>query len=286
MAEHSLGRFVYRYIAGRRLDGSSRPGGGCLRRAVWRVGVPVAVCAVGVAYWAHPMATIVGVVVLAAAGGVRGGRRLRRAWRSRRFRAAYIRPVLAALSPALGDAPVRLHVDPGLGSLLPRLARGMSPAETVVRAWYGQRVEPVARWVPDRAMRALWAVQRAARPLTRKLELLRVAGDEVGPRIELLASVPYLTPEQRQYVSAVIGAKVPAGELVESWDQVGPRVTATWTGTAPAAGQGRVRRPGCPARPARRVGVLRRPGRGRQAGHDQLAGRLPAHRCLGWVRCR
>ena len=38
-----------------------------------------------------------------------------------------------------------------------------------------------------------------------------------------------LTPEQRQYISAVIGAKIPAGELVEAWDQVGPRVRAAWT---------------------------------------------------------
>jgi hypothetical protein len=50
--------------------------------------------------------------------------------------------------------------------------------------------------------------------------------------------VPYLTAEQRQYVSSVIGAKIPAGELVESWDQVGVRRSA------PRGQYGGGRRPG------------------------------------------
>src|SRR5262249_51555540 len=35
--------------------------------------------------------------------------------------------------------------------------------------------------------------------------------------------------EQRLYVSAVVKAKIPAGELAETWDQIGAFVTATWT---------------------------------------------------------
>ncbi len=182
-----------------------------------------------VAYTLEPSPTVVTVATVALIAGVRGGRAARRAWRTRRFRAAYIRPTLAALRPALGDVPVRLHVDPSLGNLVPRLARPMSPVEEAVRAWYGQRLEPVVRWLPDRVQRGLWATQRAARPVTRRLELLRRPVEQAGPRIELTASVPYLTPEQRQFVSAVISAKIPAGDMVESWDQVGPRVTVTWT---------------------------------------------------------
>jgi hypothetical protein len=105
----------------------------------------------------------------------------------------------------------------------------MSPAEEAVRAWYGEHLEPVLRWLPDRVVRGLWKAQATSRPLAAKLDLLRVPRTDVGPCIELRAAVPYLTAEQRQYVSAVIGAKIPAGELVEMWDQVGTAVTARWT---------------------------------------------------------
>jgi hypothetical protein len=236
-------RIVYRYLSGRPLGG--RQDGGYLRagaggstwarwpgwrRQAVRLGVPGALLGSWAAYSTEPVLTEAGGTALATVTAVRVVRAGRRAWRSRRFRAAYIRPTLAALAPALGDAPVRLHVDPGLGTLMPRLARPMSPAETAVRTWYGQRVEPVWRWLPDRVQRGLWTAQRTARPVTGKLgELLRAPVEDVGPRIELAAAVPYLTAEQRQYVSAVIGAKIPAGELVEQWDQIGPRVRATWT---------------------------------------------------------
>ncbi|WUI85919.1 DUF2637 domain-containing protein [Micromonospora zamorensis] len=49
------------------------------------------------------------------------------------------------------------------------------------------------------------------------------------PGIELTADTPYLSKEQRQLVSSIIGSKIPVADLVESWHQVGPRVTATWT---------------------------------------------------------
>jgi hypothetical protein len=191
--------------------------------------MPVVLIGGYAAYETHPTHTLAAVAAVAGVAGVRGVRYMRQTWRTRRFRRTYLRPTLGALRPALGDAPVRLHIDPGLGQLVPRLARPMSPAETAVRAWYGARIEPVLRWLPDRAQRAGWAVQRAARPVTRHLELLRRPTADAGQRIELTMSVPYLTAEQRQYVSAVVGAKIPAGELVETWDQVGARVTATWT---------------------------------------------------------
>lgn len=208
----------------------TRPRTSTLRRLAYRwAAVPAG--GVGLyAYLAQPAYTTAAVAVLAGIGGVHGGRRARRAWRMRRFTRTYIRPTLAALGPALGDAPVKLHVSPELGNLVPRLAGPMSPAEKAVRAWYGARVEPAVRWLPDRAMRGVWAVQRAARPATSKLDVFRVPGaEDVGPRIELSTSVPYLTAEQRQYVSAVVGAKIPAGELVETWDQVGERVRVVWT---------------------------------------------------------
>lgn len=252
MPKHSAPRIIWRYLTGRPLDGTARPG--AARRVAYRLGIPAALCATGAAYHRWPDATRGMVAVLAAYAAVRVGRAVRRAWRHRRFRGAYIRPVLAALTGALGEAPVRLHVDPALGTLLPRLARPMSPAETATRAWYGAHVEPVVRWLPDQLQRALWALQRMARPVTRHTHLFRRPGaQDTGPRIELRASVPYLTPEQRQYVSAVISAKVPAGELVEQWDQVGPRVIATWT----------VRR-----RPPNRVGYADLDARAKQLAED------------------
>lgn len=243
---HNASRVAYRYLSGRPLvgrdDGDSgylragRTGGSAWRRARgWqrqavRLGVPALPLVGWVAYRLDPGLTRALTLAVTLAAALRGARWARWVWRSRRFRAAYIRPVLAALTGALGEAPVKLHVDPGLGTLLPRLVKPMSPAEKAARAWYGTRVEPMLRWVPDRLMRAGWATQAAARPLTAKLDLLRRPVDEdTGPRIELRAAVPYLTAEQRQYVSAVIGAKIPAGELVEMWDQVGTQVTAWWT---------------------------------------------------------
>ncbi|WP_460916968.1 type IV secretory system conjugative DNA transfer family protein [Plantactinospora veratri] len=195
---------------------------------------------------AHPEQ--VGSVVGSAAVVV--GYRLRRKLTMRRFNRAYIAPTLAALAPAMGmQNGVRLHVDPSLGNLTPRLAKPLSPAETAVRAWYGERVEPVIRWLPERAQRAAWSMQRAAEPVTSKLALFRrpVDGDR-GPRIELEADTPYLTREQRQLVSSIIGSKIPVADLVEAWHQVGPRVRAVWT----------VRK-----RPPARVGV------------DQVAEQLP-----------
>ncbi len=250
--KHTPLRLAYRFVSGRPLDGIARADGGYLRpgkraltvtgyasrwamlpgwkRQLIRLGTPVALCAVGWLYTSYPNATTTAAALAATAGIVRVVRRSRRAWKMRRFTATYIDPTLAALATALGDAPIRLHVSPDLGDLVPRLAKPMSPAEKTIRAWYGQHVEPVLRWLPDRSMRAVWAVQRWAQPMSSKLDLFWTPRDQdTGPRIELAASVPYLTSEQRQFISAVVGAKIPAGDLVERWDQVGPKVTATWT---------------------------------------------------------
>jgi Helicase HerA, central domain len=229
---HTFPRLVWRYCTGARLDGRDAPGvtaWGRLprwRRAAWRLSVPGALVVTLAAYATHPLFTeTAGAVVIM--GTIRLGRRW---WRTRRFRRTYTKPTLGALRTALGDAPVQLRVDPSLGTLMPRLARTMSPAETAVRRCYGERVEPVLRWAPDRVQRGRWALQRAARPVTGRLAtwLLPPRVDK-GPRIELRASMPYLTDDQRKYVSAVLGAKLPAGELVESWDQVGTHTTGTWT---------------------------------------------------------
>ena len=249
MPRHTAPRIVYRYVSGRPLDG--RPGYPYLaagagrwpgwRRQLVRLAVPAAA-----------FTTLQEPHSAAAAAAIAGGAvacRLRRRLVRRRFRREYVTPTLAAIAAPLGGVQVRLHVDPGLGSLTPRLATPLSPAEEATRRWYGERVEPVLRWPADRAMRAWWAVQRATAPVTARLAVFRRPGaEQVGPRIELTVDSPYLTREQRQLVSSIVGSKIPAGELVESWDQVGSRVTARWV----------VRR-----RPPTRV------------GHDEVLAALP-----------
>jgi len=223
--------WLYRYASGRPIDGRTghpylRPGPARLagwQRQAWRLGLPPAVV---VAMFDQTAAqVVVGALVLLAVW--RGPRFARRS----RFVGEYIAPTLAAMSPALGldDIRVRLLVDPALGQLTPRLAKPLSPAEVAARRWYGERVEPVLRWLPERVQRGVWRVQGWARPATSKLVVFRRPGEVLGPRIELLVETPYLTAEQRQLVSSIITSKIPVSDLVESWNQVGRRVRARWT---------------------------------------------------------
>ncbi|MFF0380720.1 helicase HerA domain-containing protein [Actinoplanes missouriensis] len=218
-------------MTGRPLDGRDgypylRPGAGRWsgwKRQAYRLGTP-----------ALAALTVVephqGIGVAATAGAVAAWSGRRQMTR-RRFRRAYIDPTLTAIRTPLGlETGVTLHVDPGLGNLTPRLATPLSPAELAARQWYGQRIEPVLRWLPDRTQRCAWAVQRWVRPATTKLDVFRRPGTEqIGPHIELTAQTPYLTQEQRALVSSIINSKIPVSDLVESWNQVGAQVKARWT---------------------------------------------------------
>lgn len=227
------GQLTWRYVSGARLDGQPHTSSSAWarmprwKRAAWRVGTPAALLAADLTHVAHPLATDAALAGLAVAGA----RAVRGRWRTRRFRRTYIHPTLAALKPALGDAPVRLYVDPGLGTLLTRLVKPMSPAELAVRTWYGAHLEPVLRWAPDHAQRAAWTTQGWLRPaFAPVVTALRRPREDRPPRIELRASVPFVASEQRQLVEAVIAAKLPAGELNSpAWDQVGQQVTVVWT---------------------------------------------------------
>ncbi|MEV4389100.1 DUF87 domain-containing protein [Micromonospora sp. NPDC049580] len=228
--KHTVLRLTYRYLAGRPLDGRAgypyrSRGSGRLagwQRQACRVGVPAATAVVV----ALPEQSLTAATAVTLTAAWRGRRRLMQ----RRFHAEYIAPTLAAITPPLGlQAGVRLHVDPSLGNLTPRLAKPLSPAEERIRLLYGERIEPVLRWLPEHVQRGAWAVQRKARPVTSRLEVFRRPGEELGPRIELVIDTPYLTKEQRQLVSSIIGSKIPVADLVESWHQVGARVRARWT---------------------------------------------------------
>lgn len=250
---HTPARIAYRYLSGRPLDGVARTDAGYLRpgrkaltktghaspwarlpgwqRQAVRLGVPSGMWSGSALFDAYPQVMASAAVIAGTTAAFRGVRRARRSWRTRRFRSTYVTPTRAALTMAVGDAPVRLQVSPELGNLMVRLAKPMSPAEERWRRRYGQHVEPLLRWTPEQLQRGMWALQRAARPLTRHLDdWRRPTPADAGPRIELQVSVPYLTPEQRHMATSIIGEKIPGGDLNPAvWDQVGTQVKAMWT---------------------------------------------------------
>lgn len=223
-------RTAYRYLAGRPLDGRAdhpyfKPGAGRWpgwKRQILRVGAP----AVAIASLLEPTYAEAGAPVVAVAVLHTARRRLVR----RKFNRAYVAPTLAAIKQNLGLNDVRLFVDPTLGTLTPRLAKPLSPAEASVREFYGHRIEPVVRWPGEQMMRGVWAVQAAAAPVTSRIAAqVRRPGEKPGPRIELTVETPFLTSEQWMLSSAIITAKIPVSDLIEVRHQVGPRVSATWT---------------------------------------------------------
>lgn len=234
MSTDPLDALLYRFLAGRPLV--DRPGvwpylsrgdgrwAGWQRQAV-RLGAPAGAAAA--VYGAHVEPGMTRGVMLAAAAG--GGQWLRWEWRRRRFRRTYVSPTVRAIRVPVGTAEVELQVDPGLGRLVARLARPLSPAERQVREWYGRRVEPVWRRPADRAAGGVDALWARVRPHLEAVRAYVTPPRELpGPRIRLTIGAPFVTSEQRQMISAIVKAKIPAGELVESWDQVGAEVTATW----------------------------------------------------------
>lgn len=143
----------------------------------------------------------------------------------------YLVPVSDAIASPIG-ARFRLsvaaeHVRP------PRPARELSPAEQTVRAWWGTHVEPLVRWMPDQLARARAAVIHLLAPAARLLDQVRRPRPERAA-VRLTVWRPYLTPEQRGYVEAVIRAKIPLPDCTVQWRQIGPRVVATWTVRRPA----------------------------------------------------
>jgi hypothetical protein len=231
LTDSKLPAVAYRYVAGRPLferAGSypylSRGDGwwSGWQRQMARLTMP-GFAAMGVAYPAEART----VALTAAVGGVTWARRR---WRRRRFRRAYVSPTVKAIRVPLGTADVSLDVDPRLGRLVARLAKPLSPAEEWTRDRYGRWVEPVWKWPVDQGARVGWvAWDRVGPGVSRVVAWFRRPREQHGPRIRLTAAVPFVTSEQRSMISAIVKAKVPAGDMIESWDQVGAEVTATWT---------------------------------------------------------
>lgn len=226
---------LWRYLTGRPL--TDRPGRwpylsrGDGRWAGWqrqaaRIGAPAVTAAGAYGAATHPVEARTAAVA-AAAVGWRVARRHLRLWK---FRRTYVSPTVRAIRVPVGTADVELHVDPGLGRLVQRLVRPPSPAEALAREWYGRWLEPGWRWPHDRLADAGgWIGARIGPRLAAARQFVRRPTEpEQGPRIRLTIGSPYVTAEQRSLISAIVNAKVPVADLVETWHQVGAEVTATW----------------------------------------------------------
>jgi hypothetical protein len=143
-----------------------------------------------------------------------------------RFRAMYVRPLAHALAPVLGENPWTpdrwIRVSRDLAGLAARLARPMSPAEVAVRRWYGTRVQPIVRWLPEHVMRVWWSLHTRCEPIRNRLDYFRKPTEARGPRVEIAVRAGMATRVQRELIRDVIPAKLGLDDLVESWDQVGP----------------------------------------------------------------
>ena len=234
MTQSKLPVIAYRYLSGRPLmeragswpylaRGDGRWAG--WQRQVARLAVPGGVAVIVRSAMVYPAATRAAAIALLVVAFVL----VRRRWRRGRFRRTYVSPTVKALRVPLGTEDVTLRVDPGLGRLVARLATPLSPAEQWVRDRYGRWVEPCWRVPVDRLVLVRWAVWHRIGPAVTAVALwFSRPREQHGPRIVLSVAVPFVTSEQRSMISAIVKAKIPAGDLIESWDQVGSEVTATW----------------------------------------------------------
>jgi hypothetical protein len=252
---HTVPRVVYRYLSGRPLSGVARtdatylhPGTGPVapfrrasrwahrpgwQRQVVRVGTPLGAAGLAAGYLADPTLTGAGAGTVAATLAARAARSARRRWRTRRFRATYTRPLAAAIGPVLGypehTRPESwLTISPELAGLAARLAVPMSPAELAARRWYAEHIAPVVGYLPERATRLRWWLLGQAEPVTRRLAYFRRPTVAKPPRVEV-ALRGYVTPEVQKLIRQAVTAKLPLGDLIESWDQVGAGGVAVWT---------------------------------------------------------
>jgi hypothetical protein len=167
--------------------------------------------------------------ILAGRTAIVAGRRARH----HRFRRMYLRPLARTIGPAIAAPAGRpdgwLHISPEMSGLAARLIRPMSPAEIAVRRIYGARVAPILVWVPERVMRTYWWARDNAGPVRNLLDGLRTPVEARPARVEISLRSGFATKEQRDLIRQAVVAKLGLGDLVESWDQVGPTATVTYT---------------------------------------------------------
>jgi hypothetical protein len=254
---HTVLRLAYRYVSGRPMNGEPRTDATYLRRGTevlppyrrasrwmyrpgwqrqaFRLGTPTGAVALAASYAAEPTLTEAGAGTVAASVAVRAAVRGRRQLKTRKFRRTYTQPLAAALAPVLRipdhTRPEQwLTISPELAGLAARLAEPMSPAEVALRKWYGEHIEPGLRYLPDRLMRLRWwaADTPPARSVRRRLDYFRRPRPGKPARVEIEVA-GYVTPELQKIIRQTITAKLPLGDLIESWDQVGTHAVGMWT---------------------------------------------------------
>jgi hypothetical protein len=139
-----------------------------VRSLIRQVLLLVVVCSYWIYWWIveHPVTTTLIWILL----GVTGVWRIRVWWRHRRFRAVYVTPLAEEAARVLGIPPYTrtsswLTVSPTIPGLTYRLVKDMSPREARVRRWYGEHIEHVVRFTPDRVMRVWWWLSGRYAPL-------------------------------------------------------------------------------------------------------------------------
>lgn len=175
----------------------------------WRYAYAPAIAAAAVLGVDHHAARA--SLVAATVAGVAqfgGPRRWRRRW-------TYVTPTVRAVRVIAGTERVTLSIN---GEIKPRPSPAPSRAEAKVRAAY-THVEPVIRWLPDRAMRAQWAIRRPFEHWLRRPD---------QPRVKVTVHVDLLTTEQEQAIAHAIAKKIPIGDLRPSWNLIGRKATGAW----------------------------------------------------------
>jgi len=255
--KYTVLRVAYRFVAGRPLDGKPRTDATYLHRGTevlppyrrarrwmyrpgwqrqaFRLGTPTGAAAVAYSYVAEPTLTQAGAGTVAATVAARAAIRGRRQFKTRKFRRVYTAPLAAALAPVLRipehTRPEQwLTISPELAGLAARLVGPMSPAEVALRKWYGAHVEPGVRYVPDQLTKLRWWATNTAPAVAarRRLDYFRRPSLTKPARVEIEVA-GYVTPELQKIIRQTITAKLPLGDLIESWDQVGTHARGMWT---------------------------------------------------------
>lgn len=245
-------RLVWRFFTGSMLDGIPCTDYGVFTRGtealvkgrvgrweylsrVSRAGIRLAVL-VGtpVVLWAwmiHRGALVALVVTVPSVVVWRRHRKAIRTGATRRFRRIYVRPLAMAAGPVLGlptDAPDKwLKVDPAIGSLAATLQGQMTPAEIKVRAFYGARIEPVLRFIPERVQRARWWVTETAPWITSVRTAFTRPTESHPPAVEIRAGA-WVPTETRNELRKMVSQKLGLSGLVDTWNSVGPETVARW----------------------------------------------------------
>lgn len=204
------------------------------KRAVTRwVIAPGTLGGLAMSYIQDPTATLNAGGAIAASVAIAAGRHAARRTRTRHFRRVYVKPMAHAIAPTLRENPWKpdrwIHISPDMAGLAGRLVKPMSPAETAVRDLYGARVQPTLMWAPERAMRAYWWTHDRTGTARKVLDWFRVPTESKPARLEITIRAGFANRTRRELIREAVVAKLGMSDLVESWEQVGPVATVTYT---------------------------------------------------------